>query len=205
MERVPSRACRSGQFEVRMIRKVGGIVASLNLVHLTQWLVWASLALTAGCGVPGDDYDFQKNVFLGDAASERCHKDIPASATDIYFYDGGNWNGSINYISFTCDTVEECWAAVAALGAPDREEFLPSIQSAFAVNIHGPSFYAAELETEYWHVPAATNGASFEKADGSERMTFWAIDFDKNRVFYHYESGGFPADPPSVRYSWENK
>lgn len=128
---------------------------------------------------------------------------LPESADDIWVYDGGNWNGVIYYLSFRCGSVEDCWAALETLGAPDESAFHDTVKTEYAVNWEGPRFYRGEDETEMpWEVASIRNGKSWEDADGDRRMSFYAVDLDTLRVYYHYESGGFPTDRPGERRSW---
>lgn len=161
-------------------------------------VLWPAI-IAAGC-TSGLEYTPSQDVLTGQAARASIGEALPASASDFYVFDGGSFGGSIYYASFACASDDDCWAAVAALRGPDSKDFRPVIHSEYAVNIHGPSFYWPELETEHWKISTDANGASYESAQQDRRMDFWAIDFDRKRVFFHHESGGFPADPPSVRY-----
>jgi hypothetical protein len=93
------------------------------------------------------------------------------------------------------------------LGLP-RSKFTDWKQSQFAVVMKGPGYYSPKWATPLWDVRTIRHGAVCEEVewykdqDGSEgkdtprsasRLHFYAIDFDRRRVYYHYESGGFPA------------
>ena len=177
-------------------------MTSAHKRNSSQLLFWLLLIVISGCGL---DYDPNVDVLTGAEARQRIGKSLPDSATDFYVFDGGTFNGSIYYVSFICDTVEDCWDAVAALDAPDRDKFQPQIQSEYAVNIQGPSFYWKSQETEHWQISTDANGVSYEVAQDDSRMQFWAIDFTTKRVFSHHESGGFPVDPPSVQNRFAEK
>ena len=119
--------------------------------------------------------------------------------TELCVYDSGSFNGMIYYVSFKCDSIEDCWTAVRAFGSPDESEFKAGIQTKFAVNQHGPSFYHKDMQHPQWDISAVTDGVFREWSRGNDVMDFWAIDRDPLRVYFHHESGGFPDDPPSVR------
>ena len=40
-------------------------------------------------------------------------------------------------MSFKCETLDDCWKAVRAFGAPEESKFTKGIQTKFAVNQHG--------------------------------------------------------------------
>ena len=59
----------------------------------------------------------------------------------------------------------------------------------------GPAFYHSELETRLWNIASIQHGMSYELVIGNHyKMIFYAIDLERKRVYYHYESGGFPKD-----------
>jgi hypothetical protein len=153
----------------------------------------------AGCG---PDYDPTADRFAGEAAKQRIEREaeakggLPGSARDFYIFDGGNFGGSIIYMSFDCGSREDCWASVACLGGPGPAEFKPWAESHYAVVMEGPGFYHQPLRRDPWNVRGITNGAVYERVDGDHRsMHYYAIDFDRDRVYYHRESGGFPPEP----------
>lgn len=155
-----------------------------------------------GCGI----YDVTPDevTYVGEEARSHlslCEPDrLPKSMTDLWIYDGGSFNGMIYYVSFKCDTLEDCWAAVRAFDAPDESEFTNGIQTQFAVNQHGPRFYHKNFKHTEWDISNVTNGVFYEWNRDDRVMEFWAIDLDRLRVYFHHESGGFPDDPPSVRH-----
>ena len=157
-----------------------------------------------GCGGMADPPP-SDNVRTGEQATSRlslCDRDqLPASMTDLWVYDGGSFNGMIYYVSFRCETLEDCWQGIRAFDAPAKTKFVDGIQTKFAVNQHGPSFYAKELEHPQWDISGVKNGVSYEQNWDDRKMDFWAIDLDDLRVYFHHESGGFPDDPPSVRHN----
>jgi hypothetical protein len=168
--------------------------------------IGAICTIVTACGCGDFDYDPHLNVSRGEDARPKlfhCDREkIPASATEFWVYDGGNVHGSIYYVSFRCATLDDCWAAVAAFRGPDRSSFKPGVDTKYAVNRHGPRFYFPDFkmtETD-WNIDAITNGMFYEQADRDRHMEFWAIDKDSLRVYYHYESGGFPTDPPNIKH-----
>jgi hypothetical protein len=142
-------------------------------------------------------------VFTGEKAKARIaqgnlpttdgrQRATPASAHDFYLYDGGTFNGSITYWAFSCDSVENCWSAVLSLSDLTRDDFQPWQPSRYAVVMNGPGFYAPILQTDHWDVSKIRSGVCFELVRGDhESMRYFAIDFDRKRVFGHFESGGF--------------
>lgn len=58
----------------------------------------------------------------------------------------------------------------------------------------GPGHDAAQFKTDLWDVSTIKHGIFFEEAQEDRNMSFWAIDLDRNRLYYHSEVGGFPAD-----------
>lgn len=126
--------------------------------------------------------------------------DMPASARDFWLYDGGTFNGSITYWIFRCDNRDDCLKAIRFLGNLPPEALEPWKPSRYAVVMEGPDFYWKEqggknLRPHPWDVRGITNGLVHERVYGDHRsMVYYAIDLDRNRVYYHYESGGFPPD-----------
>jgi len=157
----------------------------------------------AGCGVK-DDFAPEDDEYFGDNAMlhlSHCVRDeIPWSISDLWVFDAGSFGGSIYYASFKCETLSDCWTAVSAFGSPEKPEFKDGIQTVYAVNQHGPSFYHKGYSHPKWNLSAIDDGVSCEKSRADRWMEFWAIDRDQLRVYFHYESGGFPQDPPSVRH-----
>lgn len=126
---------------------------------------------------------------------------IPESASDFWSYEGGNFGGSIIYWTFQCGDREDCLKAVERLGGLRPEELEPWGPSRYAVVMEGPDFYARPETTgkallkHPWDVRGIEHGLKYERVQGDHRsMVYWAIDLDRNRLYYHYESGGFPAD-----------
>lgn len=150
--------------------------------------------------------DPNANVHTGEDARQRIlqwtgrggrqGKDIvPTSARDFWIYEGGNFNGSIIYWVFTCGSREDCIATFDRLAGTGD----PWSPSRYAVVMEGPAFYSREvdgplkLRANPWDVRGITNGLVFESVLGDHRsMTYYAADLDRNRFYYHYESGGFP-------------
>lgn len=126
---------------------------------------------------------------------QRRGTPLPASATDFYQYDGGNFGGMIYYCAFNCASIQDCWASVQVLGAPPRSEFRPWSPSRYKVVMDGPGFYHLRVASPAWDIGNVRRGVVYERVYGQHsRMEFYAIDFDRCRVYCHYESGGFPPD-----------
>jgi len=171
----------------------------VNLFH--RFFLFLVL-LVFGCGLP--DYDPSVVEYSGEDAVSKfslCDRSkLPASITDAWVFDGGSFGGMIYYVSFKCDSLDDCWAALDAFGAPDKSKFTDGIETRFAVNKYGPNFYWPDFDNPKWNVESITNGVFYERARGDRVMDFWAIDLDELRVYFHHESGGFPDDPPTKRY-----
>lgn len=160
------------------------------------------IVFVAGCGL--DDFDPSENEYFGDSAKKEfslCdHTKLPPSISDPWVYDGGSFGGMTYYVTFQCDSIDDCWKALAAFDAPEKAKFVDGITTRFAVNQYGPNFYWPELKNPKWNIASIPNGAFHETAREDRDMDFWAIDFDKLRVYFHHESGGFPDDPPTKRH-----
>ena len=146
----------------------------------------------------------QESEYVGESARDhlkRCDQEkLPKGLSDLWVYDGGNWSGSIYYASFRCESLDDCWQAVRAFHSPEKSKFVERIDTRFAVNQHGPSFYFAGYDPPAWDISEAKDGFSYEHSQGDRRMEFWAIDRARLRVYFHHESGGFPSVPPSQRH-----
>ncbi|MFT5527548.1 MAG: hypothetical protein ACI9HK_005530 [Pirellulaceae bacterium] len=160
------------------------------------------MLLLSGCGLP--DYDPSEDEHVGEAARSEfslCDEaKLPATISDEWVFDGGSSNGMIYYLSFKCESTEDCWTALDAFRAPDRAEFTIGVKTGFAVNKYGPNFYWPDFDNPKWNVASITNGVFYETARDDRGMDFWAIDLDDLRVYFHHESGGFPDDPPTKRH-----
>lgn len=185
----------------------------MDATNRILWLLVGVLISVVGlsCGEV-EEYDASSNILTGEEAlvalaesSRFDDQEFVEKLSSVWMYDGGSFNGSIYYVSFECETAEDCWQALSAFGAPERAEFKEGIQTRFAVNWNGPSYYHQELTHPQWNLQKVESGMSFERATGDRSMEFWAVDFEKNRVFYHYESGGFPIDPPGVTHRDQRK
>ena len=167
-------------------------------------LAIAILTITlAACG-DIDAFDPNEITYTGKDARPHlslCDRDqLPASISDLWVFENGTFGGMIYYVSFRCETVEDCWRAVRAFGAPEKSEFAKGIQSNFAVNRHGPSFYFRDFQHPQWDISKIRKSVFYEWNRDDRVMDFWAIDLQRLRVYFHHESGGFPDDPPSVRH-----
>jgi hypothetical protein len=180
---------------------LGGILLAVGVIYFSS----------IGIDAP---HDPNKEVLTGDAARAYFTRIVsggigpiqngvgfPASAEDFWIYDGGTFNGSIRYGLFDCDGREDCFQAVEFLAGLRPDQFMPWAPSRYAVVMEGLDFYARgatnriPLKSNPWDVRGIEDGVVFESADDEHRrMDYYAIDFARNRVYYHYESGGFPPD-----------
>ncbi len=158
--------------------------------------------ILVGCGPNILDYDGTTDRHTGPEAQSRIEqghwtagKKLPDSARNFYLFDGGTFNGSITYVAFDCGGADDCFAAIEALSGPEKAELKAWTPSQYAVVMNGPGFYSKKLDADPWNVRDITHGVMYEKVTGNHHhMTYFAIDLDRNRVYYHYESGGFPSD-----------
>lgn len=153
-----------------------------------------------GCN-SAPEFDPTTDRFTGAEAKARVERwadeggKLPGSATNFYIFDGGSFNGSIIYASFDCGNREDCWVALKLLGSPDSTEFKPWAASRYSVVMQGPGFYHQILKDDPWDVRGIEEGVVYEQTDADHRrMIYYAIDFAKDRVYIHEESGGFPPD-----------
>ena len=183
-------------------RIVATVAATPIVLALCGWL------LVVHFGSLASDYDPRDDEYVGQAALDHVHvRDgaLPRGTHSFWVFDGGSFNGSIYYLSFRCDSIEDCWAAVGVLGGPDESLFGDSATTRFAVNYYGPNFYWREIPADRWKVAAIRSGRSFETAHDDRVMDFWAVDRDTLTVYHHHESGGFPTDLPSTRQRWTRR
>lgn len=178
----------SGEFIILMTLVIGACSPYLLVLHFSSLL----------------SADRFEQALLGDAARRGIRQrygeySLPPSAKNVYFFDGGNFNGSIEYVAFDCATLEECWQSLETLSDRDRSQFAAWRPSSYAVVMRGPGFYSPDWSTPHWRLNALQNGASYESVDGAHRLKFYAIDFDRRRVYCHFESGGFPQDRMPLR------
>jgi hypothetical protein len=176
--------------------------------------------LLCGCADPNDFFDPNDQVHTGEQAKAEivnwAHSAVrldaragglPPSATNFWLYDGGTFSGMITYWVFDCGSREDCLKAVEYLGDLRAGDLIPWEASRYAVVMEGLDYYTnrsswkKKLRSNPWNVRGIKNGLVYERTSGkqggqggNERMVYYAIDFDKNRVYYHYESGGFPMD-----------
>ena len=137
----------------------------------------------------------------GGLVSAKRGSELPASADDFWIYDGGNFSGSMFYCTFRCSDRADCLKAVEYLGGRREHDLKPWKPSVYAVVMEGPDFYSRtlapreKLRYSPWNVCGIKNGLVYEHVQGdNRRMVFCAIDLDRNRVYYIYESGGFRGD-----------
>ncbi len=103
-------------------------------------------------------------------------------------FDGGNFNGSIEYWSCQCRTLEAAWELVEAWSRSSRTQFEDFRHSEYACVMEGPNRQSAD----WWRVSGIQRGAVFQKNRRDRKLWFYAIDFDTLVVYGAYESGGFP-------------
>lgn len=196
-------------------------------------VVWVFIAMVVGLFVmppslifraASDGFGFEGKVAIlaGPAARHVIFRnanlgstnqsDLSLSARDFYYYDFSTALGSDEYWSFECDTVDHCWSALKQLGGPERNEFVPFQLSKYEVILLGPGVFPAH-HTPKWDVREIKNGVVYEHAFQDRTLTYYAIDFDRRRVYYHYESGGIagrysggpvPTNPPPIPGSEES-
>jgi hypothetical protein len=152
------------------------------------------------------DIDPNCDVTTGEAARLNIWRGegsevLPASANNFWYYRSGTFNGSIVYWVFDCGSKLDCLQAVESLHGPKAAESKPWEPSRYAVVMGGVDFYARScrwdktLRDNRWNVRDIQNGIVYEEVIGDHRsMVYYAIDFKRNRVYHHFESGGFPPD-----------
>ncbi len=174
------------------------LILMLLILGLGCWFLHGLMPDFATATLP------QEREYVGESARQHlslCNQSqLPKVMSDLWVYDGGNWNGTIYYVSFRCETLDDCWQAVRAFRSPEKTEFVERIETRFAVNKHGPSFYFKGYDPPAWDVSEAKDGFSHEHSQGGKYMDFWAIDHARLRVYFHHESGGFPNDSPDLRH-----
>jgi hypothetical protein len=161
-----------------------------------------------------ENADLNENVHTGEDAKGRIlqrargassgienQDGLPASAKDFWVYGDGGFGGSTHYSMFTCGSRDDCLKAVEYLGGIEPAELKSWRPSRFAVVMEGPGYYSRaastekKLRTNPWDVRGIKNGLLYEFIQGDhELMIYYAIDLDRNLVYWHEESGGFRAD-----------
>ncbi len=125
---------------------------------------------------------------------------LPASASNFWVYEDGSFSGSRTYWTFNCGSDEECLKAVESLGGLRRSDLSPWQPSRYAVIMHGPAFYSTnaapskKLRANPWDVRGITNGLFYQKVIRDDGLLYYAIDFDRSRVYHLREFGGFSDD-----------
>ena len=176
--------------------------AKLAVTAVLRCSILLVILTIAGCVA---EYNPKDDEYVGKSAEKHlypCERDeLPGTIKDLWIFDGGSFNGMIYYTAFTCESIDDCWRALHALRAPEQSKFKEGVQTKFAVNQHGPNYYFKDYAPDHWDVHAIRHGEFYESAPrGNEFMDFWAIDYDRLRIYFHHESGGFPDDPPSKRH-----
>ncbi len=162
-------------------------------------VAWLLVPVLTGCGL--SEYDPADDEFRGTAARDRIFQitradpsALPSSATDFYLFDGGTFNGCIRYWTFTCANRDDCIAALKALTGVSKSELSAWSPATYAVSMQGPQYYFPQLVDVPWNVPQITDGLVLEIVQDDRRLEFHAIDLERNRVYFHRESGGFPTE-----------
>lgn len=195
-----------------LTRRKGRPIAEILLVYSTAGLILLVFLAALRFAFP-PRVGLEHRIYFGDQAKREFYRsrELPLLdehhwmmlAKDCYLFDGGSFSGTIKYWSCTLPTKEKCFEAMrdASNWTPTAEQLKPWGHSDYRVVMDGPGFYHPSYNTELWNVNSIKTGIFYEEADRDRWMSFWAIDLDRNRLYYHYESGGFPADrykPPET-------
>jgi hypothetical protein len=165
-------------------------------------LLMAVLWLTCGPRPDLPEFDPNEQVHTGeDARAKILPSGVPASANNFWLYEDGTFNGSITYWVFRCGSREDCLKAVKYLGRVSSAELKPWQPSRYAVVMEGPDFYSRfsrstkRIRDNPWDVRTIEHGLVYEDVVKDCRwMVYFAVDLDRNLVYYHRETGGFPRD-----------
>lgn len=164
----------------------------------------------AGCGLPTGPPKLAANVYVGEEAKARILHRVAIGKTDFaevaksfYFCESGSFNGSIVYYTIDFDEKDKCLDALEALSGMDRGKLASWKPSGYAVVMDGPLFYWKNLENVPWDLWSVTKGLVYENVRGEHQvLDYYAVDLDRNRLYCHHESGGFPAlaaSPPAKK------
>jgi hypothetical protein len=164
-------------------------------------------------GPPLHEFDANDRVHTGEDArlrilssadrvvpSEADAERVPASAGNFWLYEDGFVSGGCVYWTLTCRSPEECVKVVERLGGIRRSDLASWRPSRYAVVMVGPLFYSRNVEPNKklranpWDLRAIKNGLLYENSAGDSRLSFYAIDLDRCRVYHAKETGGFPTD-----------
>jgi hypothetical protein len=160
-----------------------------------------------------DDPDPFSSVYTGEDARLKIvekagatrHRDqqrtgLPASAKDFWFYESGFLGKHGEYWTFTCGSRDDCVKAVEYFGGR-LADFKPWQPSKYAVVMEGPTFRgksppSPKVRGNPWGVRGIKNGIGYERVELGgrlDRIEYFAIDFDINRVFF-YNDNSFDTD-----------
>lgn len=188
------------------------LVGGGALVGFIAFLASHASSVDSGPAVSSGDPAERAILRLGgrDPVAGRAVADDVVGAV---LFDGGNFNGVIAYWYLECRSREGCLRAFEFMSERDRSVLRPWVPSRYAVVMEGPRFYGwddrlvdADIRERYahspWDVRGITDGMVFEEVGvRNNSMSYYAIDFDRNRLYFHRESGGFstrkyrPAPP----------
>ena len=125
---------------------------------------------------------------------------------DTYTFEGGSFNGSSIYMSFSCKTLDECLRAFELVTKHNRSNFSSWRKPSFDVTQHPPGLTDISTVKKSWDVSVVENGMVMENVEDAierivngqekfriQRLFYGAIDSDNHKVFIHYESGGIIA------------
>ncbi len=159
------------------------------------------LVSIAGCGLPVGPPNLTAEVHVGEEAktlilqrADLTKADFVNVAKEYYLCESGNFNGSIVYYRIDFENFKGCLDAFEQLSGMDRGSLTPWRPSEFAVVMDGPRFYWENLGNAPWDLWSVTRGLVYENMRGEHQsLEYYALDLDKNRLYCHRESGGFPA------------
>jgi hypothetical protein len=181
------------------------IVFGLLVLLLTHWGLIRSAPLF-------DESDLNDCVHTGEDAKRRilatAERDarpgadkpgMPESASNFWLYEDGWLSKRSTFWMFDCGSREDCLKAVEILGGLGPKELSPWQPSRYAVIMEGPAFYSRNVEpslklrTNPWDVRGIRNGLVHELVTDRD-LYYYAIDFDRCRVFYLCEFRCFHRD-----------
>ena len=159
------------------------------------------LVSIAGCGLPVGPPSLTAEVHVGEEAktlilqrADLTKAEFVNVAKEYYLCESGNFNGTIVYYVIDFDKSTDCVSAFEQLSGMDHGSLTPWRPSEFAVVMDGPRFYWDNLGNAPWDLWSVTRGLVYENMRGEhQRLDYYALDLDKNRLYCYLESGGFSA------------
>ena len=188
-------------------RRLAEIAASVTVaVGLCGGVWFAAVKLVLDPMFSGWEVDPREGLYRVDpappgSAIPLARPRVPASAGTVTGWSGGGIGGSTDYLTFGCDSLDACFAAVVEMECgrgPTREEFTRfegAPPATFAVTLRGPRHYGPELDVPWWNFAELRGGFYHESHRGSDWLDFYLIDPATGWVYYHHESGGFDETP----------